>query len=252
MSFHCWIVDDEKAAHKGLALSLRSFDDFEISGNYYAIDQLPKSAPDNVDLIFLDIEMPRANGFALFERWQENMPVIVFVTAYNQYALKAFENHAFDYLLKPIDSARFSHLISRLRCRLKEQTFYTLKSELTKLINDIKTATILSVQTDDGLYQISVDEVLSIQAVGDFVAVKTKNKELLTRGTLKAFAIKLGDQDFIQIHRSFIVNITTVMHVKNARFGDAILHLNNGDRLKVSRRYKKALINALNGSEVKS
>jgi len=247
MTFQCWIVDDEKAAHKGLALALRSFDDFKISKNYYAIDQLPDNAPDNLDIVFLDIEMPRADGFVLFERWQERIPLIVFITAYSQHSLRAFENHAFDYLLKPIDICRFNCLIERLRRRLREQDFFEHYEDLSKLIKEIDTpALLLPIPTDEGLYQISIDNILYIQAVGDFVAVKTNDKELITRSTLKAFTIKLNEKGFVQIHRSFLVNTLAIKNVENTNFGDAKLYLNNGDKLKVSRRYKKALIDVLN------
>jgi len=246
MTFKCWIVDDEKAAHKGLSLAIKPFKDFTISKNYYAIDQLPDEAPDDLDIVFLDIEMPRSDGFTLFERWQGRIPLIVFITAYSQHALRAFDNHAFDYLLKPIEMRRFNCLIERLRRRLKEQAFFDHKKDLDKLINELDSATLLlSIPTDEGLHQVSTDSIIYIQAVGDFVAVKTKDNELITRSTLKSFTLKLCKNSFVQIHRSFLVNTITIKHLVNTNFGDAKLYLKNGDKLKVSRRYKKELINVL-------
>ena len=242
----CWVIDDEKSAHKGLAIALKSYDDFQICQNYYAIDQLPDSPPDNLDLIFLDIEMPRANGFSLFQKWQGELPTIVFVTAYNQHALAAFEHQAFDYLLKPIEADRFDGLIQRLRQRFNEKVFYTQKDKLEKLVKHLtKPTPTIQIQTDEGLIKLKIEDILYVQAVGDFVALTLKDQEILTRKTLKSMLEALQPEGFVQIHRSYLVNSKAIQKMEKGRFGDAKVILINGHTLAVSRRYRTSLIDEL-------
>jgi len=245
----CWVIDDEKAAHKGLALALKPHKDFQICKNFYAIDQLPESPPEDVDLIFLDIEMPRANGFSLFQKWQCDLPTIVFVTAYNQHALAAFEHQAFDYILKPIDASRFDSLITRLKQRFAEKAFYTQKQKLERLVRHLaKPVKPIKIQTDDGLLQLNPEDILCVEAVGDFVALTLKESSILTRRTLKSILNELQSlqpDKFVQIHRSYLVNIHAINKIEKGRFGDAKLELKNQQTLSVSRRYRTALLDKL-------
>lgn len=117
MTIKCWLVDEEIAAHKGLKIALAAHPDFELVKNYYSVEDVltPVDRAPDVDVLFLDIEMPREQGFAVIERWPVNLPIIVFVTAYNQYALKAFELGSFDYLLKPLEQVRADDCRERIR-----------------------------------------------------------------------------------------------------------------------------------------
>ncbi|BBN81833.1 DNA-binding response regulator [Pseudoalteromonas sp. A25] len=243
MAFRCWIIDDETAAHKGLEIALSPYQDFLITAHFYALEELPEQENASVDVIFLDIEMPRANGFSLFEKWQRPLPVIILVTAYQQYALRAFENHVFDYVLKPIDETRFKNVVKRLQDRLNEKQVYESVSASRKEIG--RQSPHVKIQTDSGIQLVELKEIVYFQAVGDFVAVKLDNQELVTRSTLKAFVRQFSNQGVVQIHRSFAINIVRMERLENASFGDAIAYMSTGEALKVSRRYKKAVLDLL-------
>lgn len=242
MSYACWVIDDEPAAHKALQLAIKSYPDFTIEQNYYAIDELPNSRPDDLDVVFLDIEMPRATGFALFERWQAPYPIVVFVTAYNQYAIKAFEHHAFDYLLKPLEEKRVEELFSRLLQRLKEQKALVERGKLLRVIESIKDVPrAVSIKTDDGIFRVPVEDIYYLEAVGDFVAVHLQSKSLLTRSTLKALILEINCEQLVQVHKSFAAHLIHVEKLEKGKFGDGKLLLTNGALIKMSRRYKQAL-----------
>ena len=178
---------------------------------------------------------------------ENNLPIIVFVTAYNQHALQAFEHQAFDYVLKPIDSERFVKLVERLRLRLNEKSFYANRVQLEQVVNSVKKSTsLISVPTDEGVFQVQLGDILYLQAVGDFVAITLSDKALITRSTTNAMVEKLASDRFIQIHRSYFVNLDAIEKFEKTRFGDGLLHMSNQQILKVSRKYKNTLLAELN------
>ncbi|SFC79406.1 LytR/AlgR family response regulator transcription factor [Pseudoalteromonas denitrificans] len=248
MKYRCWVVDDEIAAHKGLSMAFSDYKDFIMCAHYYSIDELPEQQPKNVDVIFLDIEMPRADGFSLFELWQNPLPLVVFVTAYNRYALKAFKYNAFDYLLKPLEKDMVEQLVENLRQRLLEKQAFTQQTKFKSMIeqfNITPNSQAISLQTDEGLFRVKIKDIFYLEAVGDFVAVYFNDKSLLTRSTLKGLVLELNNEIFVQIHRSFVINTTKIIKIEKGRFGDGQVRLNNEQVLKVSRRYKHQILNVI-------
>ncbi|MDF2180360.1 LytTR family DNA-binding domain-containing protein [Aliiglaciecola sp. CAU 1673] len=253
MSIRCWIIDDEPAAHKGIEIALKKHDDFEIVFHGYAVaDALPANAPGQAaprpDVIFLDIEMPGQSGFSLFEQWQGELPLIVFITAYNQHAIEAFNKAALDYLLKPIEQGRFDEMTQRVRNRLQEKSLVSKKETLQALIQQVSAQQSplgLSVKTDEGLFRLKQKDIILIESVGDHLAIYYGDKTLITRDSFKRLATELDADFFFRTHKSFMVNIAHVLKWEKGRFGDGQLLMSNQKSVKLSRRYKEAM-DALN------
>ena len=244
MTIKCCLVDDEVAAHKGLKIALKDHADFVLDKNYHSVDEVFSSDVNTqgVDVLFLDIEMPREQGFAVIERWPNQLPIIVFVTAYNQYALKAFEMGSFDYLLKPLEQSRVDDCLHRIRQRHSEKQTYMKREKVEALYQVMKKNAPekeISVKTDEGLFRVKQAEIDYIEAAGNFVAYQIGEKTLISRDSLKNLENALSQDVFIRIHKSFLININKVSSVHKGKFGDGSLQLISGKELKVSRRYKQ-------------
>ena len=246
MTIRCISIDDESLARKGLALQLNRYSDFELVGQFSDPQELLINLPVDIDLMFVDIEMPRLNGFDLLKQLPQPLPIIVFVTAYDQYAIRAFENQALDYVLKPIDQRRFEQVIKRVRDIFEQQKQVESSDKLLKTIDELQSQIAqpepeLSVKTDEGYFQIKLNELYYLEAAGDHVCLHFENKQLITRGTLKKYEVQLTEKGFCRIHKSYIVNARKVRQLTKARFGDYQLSLLNGIELRVSRNYKSVL-----------
>jgi two-component system LytT family response regulator len=262
------LVDDEPLARNLLRSIVSKFDDIEIIGvcknGREAIDSVATDAP---DLIFLDIQMPNVNGFEVVKTLQsDTMPMIIFATAYNQYAIDAFDLHAVDYLLKPFDSERVSLAVQRAAERHKNQQA-GLKAPLIGAINDIfvrsekdNFAAADSVGSDEGLTDghseamerkllirdsgvvkvIPFDDIDWIDAAGDYMCVHALGETHIMRSTLLDLLEKLDDKQFVRIHRSTVVNISRVVSTSLSQKRGSVLHLPDGQTLKVSRNYRES------------
>jgi two-component system LytT family response regulator len=262
------LVDDEPLARNLLRSIVSKFDDIEIVGECKngreAIDSVAADAP---DLIFLDIQMPNVNGFEVVKTLQsDTMPMIIFATAYNQYAIDAFDLHAVDYLLKPFDSERVSLAVQRAAERHKNQQA-VLKAPLIGAINDIfvrsekdNFAAADSVGSDEGLTDghseaikrkllirdsgvvkvIPFDDIDWIDAAGDYMCVHALGETHIMRSTLLDLLEKLDDKQFVRIHRSTVVNIARVVSTSLSQKRGSVLHLPDGQTLKVSRNYRES------------
>lgn len=246
MTIRCICVDDEPMARKGLSLALAPFSDFEMVAAYPSGEALLASYPADIDVIFIDIEMPRLNGFQLLAQLPEPLPLVVFVTAYNQYAIKAFEAQALDYILKPIEELRFAQVIKRIKNQLLLPDFTDKNNRLIKVIASLqqqikKDAATISVKTDDGYFSVKLSDLQYLESVGDHVCLHLQQKQLITRNTLKSYVAELEAHGFYQIHRSTLVNAKHIIKTEKLRFGDHQITLSNGKILRVSRRYKAIL-----------
>lgn len=246
MTFRCICVDDEPMARKGIALSLKPYPDFELVAQFGSADELLANMPENIDVLFVDIQMPRTNGFELLQQWPGPLPIVVFVTAFDQYAVKAFEQQALDYLLKPIDEDRFAQVITRIRESLAGQDKTVKTDQLMQTIANLKQklqnkGAALSVKTDEGYFRIHMNELLYIEGVGDHVCLHLADRQLLSRDTLKKYVAQLSEHGFYQIHKSFLVNREHVKQVAKLRFGDHQIVLSDNRQLRLSRRYKSAI-----------
>ncbi len=255
------IVDDEPLALKLLRTVLSEIADVEIvaecSNGKQAVEAATRLEP---ELIFLDIQMPGMNGFDVIKSMQaEIMPMVVFVTAYDQYAVDAFDVHAVDYVLKPLDSERIARSVDRAIDRLKNDVDRSFKSPLIGAIEEIserasKEKTDESVNNlpdgmkrkllvrDSGVVKvIPFDDIDWVDAAGDYMCVHAVGETHVIRSTLRDLMTKLDDNLFVRIHRSTIVNVERVVSVTPLQKGGSLLHLTQGESLKVSRNYRDSI-----------
>ena len=243
------LVDDEKHARERLGYMLKEHAEIDLIGScsngVEAINTIEAKHP---DLVFLDIEMPEINGFDVLSNLdKDKMPIVVFVTAFSEYAVKAFEVSALDYIHKPFDKSRLQQAIKRAgdildnkqvqEIRTKLERFLTKKMEEEKLERFI-------LKTGGNIYLVKTSEVLWIEASGNYVDIVTENKRHLFRSTLTGLKNKLDHHVFYQIHRSTIVNLDYVSRIEEWSYGDYKVVMKNGEELKMSRNYK-ALIQSI-------
>jgi two-component system LytT family response regulator len=242
MTIKCWVIDDELAAHKGIMIALEEHTDFDVVYHGYSVEQTLLEPLFKPDIVFLDINMPGKNGFELLKLWSGSLPHIVFITAYDQYAITAFNNNALDYLLKPIEQARFDAMTTKVRQRIKEQEVMLKKNvveDFYKQIEQQKSPMELSVKTSDGLYRIKQKDIMYIESVSGHLAFHCVNKTLLSRDSFKRLTVELDPKFFFRIHKSYIANLAHVIKIEKGRFGDAILKMSNQHQIKMSRRYNE-------------
>ena len=258
------IVDDEALARRGLKLRLSGRVDVEIiaeaRNGREALDLIREYEP---DLVFLDIQMPGMDGFdVLRELSTEDMPAIVFVTAFNDYAIKAFEANALDYLLKPIEDSRLSEALDRVTENLDQRQALKHKESLLKLVGDITGEPVgsmeeLSTRDVEGMKKkeipkleikdgsrttwIPQNEIEWIDAAGDYMCVHAGGETHIMRMTMKMLEASLDPDYLHRIHRSTIVNIHHVKEMRAHINGEYFLTLNGGHTVKLSRTYKDKL-----------
>lgn len=206
-----------------------------------------------LDAVFLDIQMPRMDGFEVLKAMQGNSrPLIVFVTAHGDYALKAFENEAFDYVKKPIDPSRFSHVLGRVYQRLNEKKAAVSQPLQSILIDDTRTTSartlpegqrILHAVRQDLVYQEC--EIQFIESASNYINVRIDDESYLVRESLDNFCRELKSSDFVRVHRSFVVNVRWVRKIRYGKSGSAELDLANGHVIPVSRSRRKEVTDIL-------
>ena len=260
------IVDDEMLARDTLRLLLEQHEQITIVGDCEngkeAVKAIRKERP---DLVFLDIQMPEMNGFEVVETiGTEEMPVVIFVTAYDQYALQAFEARALDYLLKPFDDERFDQALERALERIHQRQVGALSTQLVDLLSNRQDEVAEEPQgtpdsTQDGylerimikergsMFFVKVEDIEWIAAAGDYVSLHLGPKNHLIRETMGGLLKKLDPRRFVRIHRSNIVNVEQIKELKPYFHGDYIVILKNGKELKLSRRYWDQVEKVLGG-----
>jgi len=240
------VVDDEPLARKRLQNLLKEDDEIELlklcRNGKEAIETILKYSP---DLVFLDIQMPEIDGFEVIRRLNmQRMPIIIFVTAYDEYALDAFEVHALDYLLKPFDKKRFYKALNRAKDYLKNST-NKFDSKLESLVQELNPTPSylnrLMVKTSGRVFFVGADEIEWIEASGNYVQLHTGDKSYLIRETMSNMGKKLNPDKFYRIHRSTIVNIECVKELQSWFHGDYMVIMKNGEKLTMSRNYKDLL-----------
>lgn len=253
------IVDDEASAREGVQFLLQKDTDIEIIATCKnGIDAIDAINNFSVDLMFLDIQMPMIDGFEVLRSVaQKRLPEIVFTTAYDQFALKAFEVHALDYLLKPFTDARFSESLVQAKRIIDNRNIKEDRQELLKIISN-KTSlnnkdTELIEQTGNieinrliikeagQVNFIILNDILWIEAYDYYVKVHVKGRYHLLRKSMKHLEEILPKDHFARIHKSSIVNLQYIQHIKRLGNGEYEVHLESGDNIKVSRSYNKAI-----------
>ena len=259
MTIRTILVDDETLAIQGLQLRLQAFDDVEIvdkcQNGREAIRAIKTHKP---DLVFLDIQMPGFDGFSVVQGLMEvEPPLFVFVTAYSDHALKAFEAQAVDYLMKPVDEARLADTLDRVRQRLSEKRGAEEVEKLKEVLAEVAPEAAENLTTDGGdqvsanrfeklinikdrgqIFRVDVDTIERIDAAGDYMCIYTGDNTLILRETMKDLEKRLDPRRFQRVHRSTIVNLDLVKEVKPHTNGECFLVLGSGAQVKVSRSYR--------------
>lgn len=247
------VVDDEPLARQNIRVLLEEDPEIELIGECgsgaEALKVIQKHAP---DLLFLDIQMPVMSGFDVLEKIEaEKIPAIIFVTAFDQYAIRAFEVHALDYLLKPFDDARFEKALGQAKKQIEQREINQLSKRLVRLLEDRDTQTNktrtpnylsrLMVKSASRVFFLKVDEINWIEAADYYVKLHVGQKSHLLRETMSDLEAKLDPGKFLRIHRSAIVNLDCVKEMHSHFNGEYLVILHDGTELKLSRSRREQL-----------
>ena len=247
MSIRTLIVDDEPLARERIRMLLEDQPDLEIvtesANGTEALREIQRLAP---DLVFLDIQMPEFTGFEVLDHLDPaRIPVIIFVTAYDQYALKAFEVCALDYLLKPFDRERFNRALARARTELDRRKAGQVNDQVLKLLSELqqrkKYLEKLIIRDGGRVFFLRADEIDWIEAAGNYVRLHTGKEEYLYRETMLNLEAQLNSERFVRIHRSAIVNIERIKELQPWFRGDYVIVLRDNQKLTLSRTYRGRL-----------
>ena len=239
MKMRALVVDDEPLARESLRLLLAAHPDIEIAGEAGNGRQaLPMIRREKPDLLFLDVQMPGMNGLDLLRRLGSfDSMAVVFVTAYDRYAIQAFESRALDYLLKPYTDERFLQVLERARAHIRDRTLTRLGARVVEMLADTqpRARDTIAIQEGRRTLLVRVDDIDWIEAADYYVRVHAGGKTHLLRESLKSLEATLDAQRFVRAHRSALVNIDRVEALEKLPSGDAVAVLSTGERVRVSR-----------------
>ena len=245
------IIDDEPIARDYIQGFLEGNSSVSVIGEatngLEALELIIEKKP---DLIFLDIQMPEMDGFEVLKHIdQANLPHIIFVTAYDEYALKAFEVNAVDYLLKPFDRVRFEKALEKALDYIRLQKARDFEDRVKALLSGLgpskEIPQRLAIRSRGRIHFLNIEDIRFIQAAGNYVALHTGEKEHLLRETLKSMEAKLDKDKFLRVHRSTIVNKNYIRELELITSGEYCIHMAGGERLMLSRKYRDRLLNRL-------
>lgn len=242
MNTTCIIIDDEKLARELLHEFLEGFPNIDIVAECEkgkdAVEAIDALKP---DLIFLDVQMPGMNGFEVLEKIEHD-PYVIFITAYDQYAIKAFEKNAVDYLLKPLDEERFGLAVNRAITRKKLEN-----NNIEDLLKGIKADrkdsydSHIFVQKSEKLFNLPVEEIIYLEASGDYTIITTKADQFVSSSGIGKLEEIMNPDMFIRVHRSTIINLNFLKEIERHFNGGMIVKMQNGKSFPVSRTYAKVI-----------
>ena len=259
------VVDDESLAREALLVLLNGDPEIEViaecRNGKEAVAAIREQSP---DVVFLDIQMPEMDGFQVVaEVGAMRMPVTIFVTAYDKHALRAFEAHALDYLLKPFDYDRFDTALQRAKTFARQQRLGEISESLLAVLHDLKSKNAETPsEKDDGkperpahqepldrvviksggrIYFLKTEEIDWVEGAGDYLTLHSGSQTHLIRETMGNFHAKLDPQKFLRIHRSTVVNIERIKDIRPLYKGEYVITLTSGASLKASRGYRHEL-----------
>ena len=248
------IVDDEPLARRRIKSLLAHDSSVEVIGEcsdgYKAVSCISELTP---DLVFLDVQMPAMDGFEVIKTiGPERMPTVIFVTAYDQYALKAFEVNALDYLLKPFDRSRFQKTLERAKSMIRRMQNGDVNNQLLSLLGELRREhgilDRIIIRSGGRVVFLRVEEIDWMSTVGNYVRLHVGRDSHLMRETMTGMEAKLNPDRFMRIHRSTMVNLDRVKEVQPWAKGEYVVIMRDGTRLIMSRRYRERLNERLNKS----
>jgi two-component system, LytTR family, response regulator len=248
------IVDDEPLARSGVAVRLSKFPDVEIVGECgdgpSAVEQILRFSP---DVVFLDVQMPGMDGFEVLRALPSaDLPSVIFLTAYEQHALRAFEVHALDYLLKPLDDERFARAVQRARQVQDTDSKIRMSERILRLLgeNAGKYVSRFPVRTGSRIQVVLADDIEWIAAAGDYAELHCGGRRHLLRETMNSLEQKLDPTKFLRIHRSRIVRLTCVRELHAIDNREYLVKLSDGSEHRASRSYADRLADWLSAKDI--
>jgi two-component system LytT family response regulator len=246
------IVDDEPLARRGIRQLLARHPDVIVAGECRnGREAIKASETVECDLLFLDIQMPGVGGFDVVRRWSGRLPVVVLVTAYQEFAVRAFESSALDYLVKPVSQARFDAAMLRVRERIRLGESEALAARLTAMLEAQEQGAglreegrSLLVPTSSGKLALDPSEIDWIEARDYYSCIHAGNRRFLIRETMRSLERRLNQGDFVRVHRGAIVRLSQVRELETGTAG-SLLVLKTGARIPVSRRKREQLNRSL-------
>lgn len=241
MNIRALIVDDEPLARERIRTLLRDEADMQIVGECgdgpAAVEAMKKEDP---DLAFLDIQLPGLDGFGVLRALpKERMPIVIFVTAFDQHALKAFEAHALDYLLKPFKQARFKQAVQRAREQLAQRQAGAMSQGLLELLSQTKSrrefVSRIAVKNGERTLFVKTEQIDYAEAAGNYVVLHTGKENHIVRETLGALEEKLDPKKFVRVSRSALVNVEQIKELQPTFKGEHVVRLHNGTQIPLTR-----------------
>lgn len=245
MTLRAIVVDDEPLARQRIRDLLAAEDVLVIGECEDGLQALQAISEQHPDLIFLDVQMPGVDGFELLRLLEPPRPMIIFTTAFEAYAVRAFDEHALDYLLKPIDAARFRESLARATAQTRDDWSERLGGLLARLERQPQLLRRLVVKTPGRVFFVETRDVDWFEAAGNYVRVHTGGEAHLVRMTMQTLEQRLDPRAFARIHRSTIVNVGRVAELQAGFRGDYDVILKSGARLPMQRAYHDRLRAAL-------
>jgi two-component system, LytTR family, response regulator len=242
------IVDDERPARQKLRRMLSGDPEimaiYEAPDGVAAIETIRDEAP---DIVFLDVQMPGVDGFGVVDALPPDaLPHLVFVTAFDMYAVRAFDMHAVDYLLKPYDADRFARALTRAKENVASRRIGEERDRLRRLLDDAEStrpqrAERILVESGERVLLIAVEKIDRIESVRNYVRLKVGSDVYRVRGTLTRFERRLDPVKFVRISRSEIVNLDRIAELRPWSHGDYVVVMRDGSQTRLSRRYREGL-----------
>ena len=260
MKIRTIIADDEPLAREKIRNLLAEDPDIELIGECAdGIETVTAIRNQQPDLVFLDVQMPELDGFGVLKALSDsNMPTLIFVTAYDQYALRAFEVHALDYLLKPFDRQRFQKALQRAKEHIRKEKSGEVNEKLLTLLEDLKSEKSnnherkyldrLVIKAGGRVTFLKTEEIDWIEAAGNYIRLYIGKDSHLLRDTMNNIQTKLDPEKFLRIHRSTILKIDRIKELQPWYHGEYVVTLENGKQLTSSRSYRHQLSKLLENS----
>jgi two-component system, LytTR family, response regulator len=250
MSIRVLLSDDEALARERLRSLLEEEPDLEIAAECgdgkSAIASIQRERP---DLVFLDIQMPEVDGFGVVQELRDLMPLTIFVTAYDRYAMKAFEVHALDYLLKPVGKERLHEAVARARRQLQHPPDGSFQRRVLEMLGDLEarqqTPERIVIKSDGEIVCLKPNEIDWAESAGNYVCLHVGGATHILRETITALESRLGPRQFMRVHRSTLVNVDRIKTLKPSLYGDYSILLRDGTKLTLSRGFRESVLKRL-------